>query len=216
MCDVLYYLPPYYQAVQGYNPIITGVALFPAILTVAPVAVITGFCITATGRYRWAIWGGWALSTLGFGLLCLLRVDTSIPAWTFLDLVSGIRLGMVIPAVAFAVQTSAAPQLVPLAITLSTFFRSFGQSLGVAIGGAIFENRVKMALSAYPHLTELASRYSYDSFGVIALLQTTDEATTYEIRSAYVESLRVVWAVSCAVSGIILVVSLFVKSHEIR
>ncbi|KAJ6115785.1 hypothetical protein N7523_006202 [Penicillium sp. IBT 18751x] len=211
----LYYLPLHYQAVQGYSPIITGVALFPATLTVAPIAAVTGLMITATGRYRWAIWGGLALSTIGFGLLCLLRVNTSIPAWIFLDLVSGIGLGMVVPAVAFAVQASAPPQLVPLAITLSTFFRSFGQSLGVAIGGAIFENRVKLALSAYPHLTEFASRYGRDAFGVIPLLQTADQTTTYEIRSAYVESLRVVWAVSCAVSGTTLVVSLFVKSHNI-
>lgn len=212
----LYYLPLYYEAVQGYNPIVTGVALFPATLTVAPIAAITGFGITATGRYRWAILGGWTLSTLGFGILCLLQVDTSIPAWIFLDLVSGIGLGIAVPAVAFAVQASVAPELVPLAITLSTFFRSFGQSLGVAIGGAIFENRVRATLSANPHLTALASRYSRDAFGVIALLQKTDEETRYEIRSAYVESLRTVWAVGCAVSGLSLIASLFIKSRRIR
>ncbi|GLI78237.1 hypothetical protein PoHVEF18_006546 [Penicillium ochrochloron] len=212
----LYYLPLYYEAVKGYNPIVTGVALFPATFTVAPVAAAIGFGITATGQYRWAIWGGWVLSTLGFGLLCLLQVDTSIPAWIFLDLVSGVGLGMVIPAVAFAVQASVEPNLVPLAITLSTFFRSFGQSLGVAIGGAVFENRVKATLAVHPRLAELASRYSRDSFGVIALLRETDAETRYEIRFAYVESLRTVWALGCAVSGLSLIASLFVKSRQIK
>lgn len=212
----LYYLPLYYEAVQGYNPIITGVALFPATLTVAPVAAVTGICISATGGYRWAIWGGWTLSTLGFGLLCLLSVNTSIPAWIFLDLVSGIGLGMVVPAMAFAVQASAKPHLVPLAITLSTFFRSFGQSVGVAIGGAIFENRLKVALSSTPRLTELASQYSRDVFGVIALLHNTDEMTSHEIQSAYVDSLRIVWAFGCAISGVSLAVSLCVRAHRIE
>ncbi|KJK66068.1 drug resistance transporter EmrB/QacA subfamily protein [Aspergillus parasiticus SU-1] len=212
----LYYLPLYYEAVQGYNPIITGVALFPATLTVAPVAAVTGICISAIGGYRWAIWGGWALSTLGFGLLCLLRVNTSIPAWIFLDLVSGIGLGMVVPAMAFAVQASAKPHLVPLAITLSTFFRSFGQSVGVAIGGAIFENRLKVELSSTARLTELASQYTRDVFGVIALLHHTDEMTIHEIQSAYVDSLRIVWAFGCAISGVSLAVSLWARAHRIE
>ncbi|KNG83442.1 hypothetical protein ANOM_008034 [Aspergillus nomiae NRRL 13137] len=209
----LYYLPLYYQVVQGYSPIITGVALFPATLTVAPVAAVTGICITATGRYRWAIWGGWALSSLGFGLLCLLGVNTSIPAWVFLDLVSGIGLGIGVPAMAFAVQASAAPHLVPLAITLSTFFRSFGQSVGVAIGGAIFENRLKVAFLSSPHLKELASQYNRDVFGVIAFLRNTDEMTAHEIRSAYVDSLRIVWAFGCAISGISLVTTWTLHKH---
>ena len=212
----LYYLPLYYEAVQGYNPIITGVALFPATLTVAPVAAVIGICISATGRYRWAIWGGWAMSTLGFGLLCLLKVDTSIPAWVFLDLVSGIGLGMAVPAMAFAVQASAEPHLVPIAITLSTFFRSFGQSVGVAIGGAIFENRLKVAFSSSPRLTELAGQYSHDAFGVIALLHNTDETTVHEIRLAYVDSLRIVWAFGCAISGISLLLSLWVRPQRIE
>lgn len=214
----LYYLPIYYGAVQGYGPIITGVALFPATLTVAPVAAVTGICITATGGYRWAIWGGWALSTLGFGLLCLLGVNTSIPAWIFLNLISGIGLGMGIPAMAFSVQASAASDLVPAAIALSTFFRSFGQSMGVVIGGAIFQNRLNVAFSSSsssPRLAELAGQYSRDVFGVIGLLHNTDEMTAHEIRLAYVDSLRIVWAFSCAISGIYLVVSLYIRPRQL-
>ncbi|KAI4246912.1 MAG: hypothetical protein L6R42_009760, partial [Xanthoria sp. 1 TBL-2021] len=84
--SILYYLPLYYEAVKGFSPIISGVALFPETFTVAPASVVVGILITVTGRYRWAIWAGWVLTVLGTGLLCLLDVDTSTVAWIFINL----------------------------------------------------------------------------------------------------------------------------------
>lgn len=86
---ILYYLPLYYETVKGQTPILAGISLFPETFTVAPTAVVTGILITKTGRYRWAIWAGWFLTTLGSGLLCYLKVDTSTIAWIFLNLVRG-------------------------------------------------------------------------------------------------------------------------------
>lgn len=65
----LYYSPLYFEAVKGLNPIMTGVALFPVSLTVSPMAVASGFAIAHSGKYVWAVWSGWILTTFGFGLL---------------------------------------------------------------------------------------------------------------------------------------------------
>ncbi|RMZ84492.1 hypothetical protein DV737_g1080, partial [Chaetothyriales sp. CBS 132003] len=83
---LLYYQPLYYEAVKGYKPIIAGVALFPATFTVAPMAVVTGISITKLNRYRWSIYAGWAVTTLGCGLLILLDVGTTIPQFIFINL----------------------------------------------------------------------------------------------------------------------------------
>ncbi|PYH42865.1 MDR family MFS transporter [Aspergillus saccharolyticus JOP 1030-1] len=212
----LYYLSLYYQIVKGYTPIVTGVALFPATLTIAPVAAVTGFAIAATGRIRWAIWAGWILATVGFGLLCLLQVETPIPGWVFIEMVSGIGLGMVVLGAALAVQTSSPPELVPLAISLATFFRSFGQCVGVAIGGVIFQNRATALLARHPHLRAIAQRYRQDPFGLIPALERADAATRGEVRSVYADSLRTIWAMGCALSGVALMASLWMKSRALR
>lgn len=81
MFSQLYYLPLYFQVAKGYSPLLSGVALIPQSFSVCPASVITGILITRTGRYRWAIWGGWALTVLGTGLLYLLDVDTPTVAW---------------------------------------------------------------------------------------------------------------------------------------
>ena len=77
---ILYYLLLYFKAVMEYSPVMVGVALFPDTFSVAPSAVIVGLLITHTGYYRWEIWLGWFLVTLGIGLLCLLESNTSVRA----------------------------------------------------------------------------------------------------------------------------------------
>ena len=91
---ILYYQPLYYEAVLGYKPIVAGVALFPATFTVAPMAVLTGLAITKTNSYRWTIYVGWVVATLGMGLTILLDVSTTIPQFIFINLVPGIGLGI--------------------------------------------------------------------------------------------------------------------------
>ena len=80
---LLYYMPLYFEAVKEYSPVITGVSLFPATFTVCPSAMIVGIVITSTGHYRWAIWLGWLVSTIGLGLVCFIKVTTSIYVWDF-------------------------------------------------------------------------------------------------------------------------------------
>lgn len=95
-------MPLYYQAVKGQSPILSAVDLFPATFTVAPAAIIVGATITKLGVYRWAIWSGWLLTVIGMALRVLLRVHTSVPAWVFINLVSGVGLGMLYPSLTFA------------------------------------------------------------------------------------------------------------------
>ena len=87
---LLYYLPLYYTGVLGYSALTTGIAGLPETFTVAPAAIVTGIVISKTGRYRWAIWSGWATTTLGMGLLCLLDVCTLVAKWVFINLIPGL------------------------------------------------------------------------------------------------------------------------------
>jgi MFS family permease len=90
---LLYYQPLYFEGVRGFSPVIAGVALFPATFTVAPMAIIAGALISKLGRYRWAIWGGWATTTLGVAFMCAIDVDSQLVQIIMTDLVAGIGLG---------------------------------------------------------------------------------------------------------------------------
>lgn len=201
------------QAVKGFKPIMSGIALFPETFTVAPSGVVVGLLINRTGQYYWAICIGWCLSTIGMGLLCLLGATTGTITWIFLNLVSGLGIGMVLPSVAIAVQASASAENLAIAVATSTSFRGFGQSIGVAIGGVIFQNRMKSNLLNYPALQSMASEYSGDAASAVELIKGMHGQVKRDLTQAYADSLKIVWAFCCGISGLIFIVSLFTKSY---
>lgn len=213
----LYYLPLYYEAVKGYTPIIAGVALFPQTFTVAPSSVLVGFLVTLTGRYRLAIWVGWGLSTLGLGLLCYMEVDTSIPAWVFLNIVSGLGLGFLFPSLAFAIQGSATPENLAMAVGMFSFFRALGQTIGVAIGGVVFQNQMFSNLLQYPALAPMARAYSRNAAALVQIIQAMPEGEDkLHLRQAYTDSLRIVWAVCCGTCAVAFLISFLTREYDLN
>ncbi|KAF5863281.1 hypothetical protein ETB97_010403 [Aspergillus alliaceus] len=213
---ILYYLPLYFEAVKQYTPIIAGVALFPQTFTVAPSAIIVGFLITKTGAYRWAIWSGWALSTLGVGLMCYIKADSSIPQWLFINLVSGLGLGVLFPALTFAVQAATPSKNLAMAVAMFSFFRALGQCVGVAVGGVIFQNRMRKNLLTYPSLAPMADAYSQDAAGlVIAIAGMEEGSDKTNLKDAYTDSLRIVYALCCGICGVALITSFLTEHYEL-
>ncbi len=213
----LYYLPLYYEAVKGQRPIIAGISVFPETFTVAPAAVVVGIIITKTGRYRWAIWGGWVLSILGTGLLYLLDVHTSTVQWIFLNLVSGLGLGMLFPSMAFAIQASSTNADLAFAIAMFAFFRAFGQAVGVAIGGTIFQNQMKVKLLAYPGLATKADQYSRDATSLVRIIKETQDATLkLQLQQSYADSLKIIWVTLCGLCALGFLLSLWTKGLDLN
>jgi MFS family permease len=210
-------MPLYYEAVQGYSPIIAGVALFPDTFTVAPLAVVTGISITMTGHYRWAVWSGWTITVLGVGLSTLLKVDTSIPAWIFLTMVPGIGLGILFPSMQFSLQAATTNKDMGFAVAMFSFFRTFGQAIGVAIGGVIFQNQMEKKLRAYPQFASRANELAKDAAALVQIIKATpDGQDKLDLRTAYIDSVRVIFIVLCALAGVALVSSFFIKSYDLN
>ena len=213
---LLYYSPLYFEAVKGYTPIVSGVALFPQTFTVAPSAVVIGLLITKTGHYRWANWLGWVLATFGVGLLVLFDVDTSIPAWILIGLVPGLGLGILFPSMQFAIQAASSNANLAWAVAMFSFFRAFGQTIGVAIGGVIFQNEMKKHLLTYPHFAARAAELAKDAAGLVQIINDMPAGQDkYDLRKAYAKSYRSINIVLCALAGVALIASLFLKSYDL-
>lgn len=213
----LYYLPLYFEAVKGYSPVISGLAVFPQTLTVAPSALIIGILISVYGSYRWLIWIGWAITTLGTGVMYLLDVNTSIPAWVLLNMTSGLGLGFLFPAMAFAVQASVQNEDIAFAVAAYSFFRSFGAAFGVAIGGVIFQNEIKKKLLAYPLLAPYAEAFSKDPPTLMRIIKGLDGHANEKAQliQAFADSLKEVWLASCGMSGLALIISFVIKDYSL-
>lgn len=214
---LLYYEPLYYEAVKGYSPIIAGISIFPETFTVAPVSVFTGVAVTLTGRYRWSLWAGWVLTTMGTGILYLLDVHTSVVSWIFLNLVVGIGMGLLFPATAFAIQASSSNKDLAFAVAMYSFFRSFGQAIGVAVGGTVFQNQMKKKLMSYPLLAAKAEEYSRDSSSLVQIIKGLPAGLEKtQLIQSYANALKGVWVTLCGLSALALFLSLFTEGLDMN
>lgn len=208
----LYFLPLYFEAVRGYNPILSGVALFPATFTVAPVSIISGVIITKTGDFRGVIWLGWLATTIGCGVMILLDVETTTLQWVFLCMCTGIGLGFLYTSLALINQAASDDSNMAFAISLFIFFRAIGQCIGVAICGVVFQNQMETRLLAIPSLANQAGEYSKDASSTVLTIKSLPNSDNKKLLvQAYADSLKIIWAVMCALSGVAMVGSFFIR-----
>ncbi|OGM50549.1 hypothetical protein ABOM_000927 [Aspergillus bombycis] len=218
--SMVYYMPEYFQSVKGYSPVIAGVAALPQTVTVVPCAILVGIVVGLTGRYRWALWIGWLLTCFGLGLLILLKANTTVAQWIFLEAVSGLGIGLLFPSIALAVQSSVPQREVSMAATLVLFFRSMGQTIGVAIGGAILDNQLPNHLSAAVS-KEATSQLQGQAMNLVTLGELlrrlpTGSFEATEIRQALVNSFQIIWVVMCSFAGLNLILSIFIKEFDMN
>ncbi|KAK8073337.1 major facilitator superfamily domain-containing protein [Apiospora phragmitis] len=116
---LVFYLPLYFQGVQGYSAILSGAALLPFSLATGSLAIGTGVLISKDLQYR---------------------------ARILIGSIAGIGLGTVWSAGSFTVQAPASTADAPFAASTFVFIRALGQTLGVAVGGTIFQNTFKSKL----------------------------------------------------------------------
>lgn len=215
--SILYYLPLYFQGVKSCSPLKAGLAFLPQSGTVVPCAMLVGIVASKTGRYRWALWSGWCLTTLGCGLLCLLNVDTATVEWICVMLVSGVGVGLLFPAMSLTVQASSLQKDIAAATTLVAFTRAFGQTTGIAVGGVIFQNRIRLELAAVQRSAAFAGQYSLDAIALVETIKhlPPEALETQQLKTIFAKSLKIVWGVMCALSGIAMIMNFFAREYEL-
>ncbi|KAK6079437.1 major facilitator superfamily transporter [Seiridium cupressi] len=211
----IYFLVLYYQAVKLYSPVTSALALLPETVGLSISSVVVGVLTSMTQRYRWALWSGWALTTLGAGLLYTLSTETTMTQWIFLNIPFGIGTGMLFTAQILAIQAATEPELNGAAAGFFSFIRIFGQALGVAISGVIFQNSLKQKLLRIPGFASLADEYSRDATTVVEIIkEMTDGNTKTMVIQAYSDALGSIWLSFLAFSAAGFVLSLTVKGYS--
>jgi hypothetical protein len=203
--------------VKFYSPITSALAVLPETLTVAPAGMAVGIIAGITGRYRWSLWSGWVLTTFGAGILYLLKPETTVAEWIWLNIPIGIGTGMLFPAMALSIQAACTPALNAQAAAFYSFLRTFGQSIGVAISGVIFQNAFRERLLDLPAFADKAYDLSRDATIVVELIKNMEEGPAKDqLVVAYADALRIIWVSMIAFAGFSLILSTTVKAFSLQ
>ena len=163
------------------------------------------------GHFRWAVWSGWVITTIGTGLLILLDADLKAYGWVLIFIVVGLGHGLVLMSLNVAIQAMAEVKYVADAAVMYTFTRTFGMCIGVAIGGTVFQNRLSTHLSDRQLPTAVAKNAEGFSETLKALSRSSAEYKAYV--SAYSEGFQNVFQVLTAIAGLAGLLSLLIKRH---
>jgi hypothetical protein len=236
----LYYFPLYLEGVHNFSPVKAGTALVRSVspvipwlqgtfmltwylnqiatsVTVAPGAAITGFLITKFGRYRWAVWSGWVLTTLGTGILLVLTKTSPTAELVCLSMVLGVGLGFLATSLLYSIQASSAPEDGASCGAMLALLRQFGQTLGVAVAGGIFQNQIKRHLKLSPILESQAQNLTQQASNLVAVIQQMPDGSPEksELISAFQGSFQTFVYVMCALCAVGLVLSTMIKGYGV-
>jgi EmrB/QacA subfamily drug resistance transporter len=142
MFGTIIFLPVYLQAVKGFSPTQSGLALLPAIIGIFSTSITSGQLITRTGRYKIFPVIGAVVMTGAMVLLSRLDVDTPFWQVAFFEYLFGAGLGFTMQTIVTAVQNSVEYRDMGAATSSTTFFRQMGGSVGAAVFGAVLSSRL--------------------------------------------------------------------------
>ncbi|KAI0477933.1 major facilitator superfamily domain-containing protein [Xylariaceae sp. FL0804] len=219
--SIVYYVPEYFLGVKGYSSIVAGAATLPTTLTAIPCAVGTGIGMARTGRYRWALWSGWAVAVVGLGVLIIQDVDTPVVGWVFVNLASAVGTGMLLPAINLALQASVPQEHIAMSTTMVLFFRSFGKTVGVAIGNPILDNVMRSQLrqsnhDVPPEYMALSAIEVVEMLNAAASRAALSPALVYTLRSALVTGFRVLFGALAGLAAVNLLLQTFMQEFSLN
>lgn len=219
----LYFLPVYFQAVQGTTVLRSGVCFLPFAIGTLVFAVMSGTLLSIFGEYMPLHALSFALSAVGFGLLTLLDQNTSTVAWVFFELIASAGAGIVLSVLLPAIMAALSESDVAVSAATYSFIRTFGYIWGVVIASVIFNAVIgshagSISSTALRAQVSGADAYSFASQAhrVIKEAGGRSEAGWDEVAAVYTQALKVIWWAGLGISLVGLLAVGMEKRLELR
>lgn len=237
MFGAIMFLPLFMQGVVGVSATQSGNTMIPMMIGMVVTSIIGGQLINKI-NFRTQFVAGMGIMTLGFFLLSTMTVDATQFTASLFTVVLGIGMGLVMPTLTIAVQSSFPAELRGVVTSSSQFFRSIGGTLGVTILGVVMNNRSGQILdkeffpivNKIPGLQQgpmgqMLEKAHSDPQGMFNTLLNPDtlksipaqvqQALVPPLKNALADSLHTVFLVAMGIAILGIVASLFIGDARI-
>ncbi|KAM0750320.1 MFS general substrate transporter [Meredithblackwellia eburnea MCA 4105] len=198
----VYYLPQYLQIVRGDSAIRAGILMIPLLVLITASVFISGQIVARTGEYRRLIFSGYAIWTVGLGLLSTIDQNTSTARFIGYMVITAVGQGQTLQTSMVAAQAAVPRHEMSVVTASRTFVRSLGGSIALAICAAIINNTLRSNLASKSGFTTtiidaliddptaIWGRSTKPSAELVANLPPAQKA---EVIAAYVKGFRIVF-----------------------
>lgn len=210
---LLYYLPIYFQVVNGVTASQSGIRNLPLILSVTLATIVSGGLISAKGHFVPFMIVGSVLGTVGCGLLYSLTTHSSSGQWIGYQIVAGIGIGLAFQVPIISTQAVVDPSDLASATAMVLFFQTIGGAFFVSAGEVAFTN---ILLKNLPMDAPSVDPQSVVAVGVTQIRATYSPDVVPGIVNAYMSGLKVAYAIAIASAGISLFVAFLSKWRNLK
>ncbi|GAK68325.1 MFS general substrate transporter [Moesziomyces antarcticus] len=147
---LLFFVPQFTQVVKGYSGVKAGVTLIPLMAVQAVMSTVAGIVVSKTGRYKVIIVVGFAIFSVGVGLLSLLDEHSNIGEVIGFLMLAGFGAGGTLQVTLVAAQNAVHRRDLAVVTSTRNFMRLFGGTLCLAISYTILNNSVRSGARGLP------------------------------------------------------------------
>ncbi|TVY78521.1 Vacuolar membrane amino acid uptake transporter fnx2 [Lachnellula suecica] len=145
---VMFYIPLYFQAVEGMSATNAGVHLVPATICSVCGSLLGGFYMQRTGKYYWFTVSSYVLCLAGSVVIFLSSGLVISSGWV---MVAGLCMnsvggGAVITTLLLSVLANSDPNDQAIATACSYLFRSLGSVMGVSLSATVVQQSLRTGL----------------------------------------------------------------------
>ncbi|KAJ5871285.1 MFS transporter [Penicillium soppii] len=152
---VNYYMPEWFQAVQGATPLESGTRILPAVLSQIVGTLTAAFLSPRITYYNpWLYIGPLFMCTAAALYTQFSTFNTPSSHWIGFQVIQGLGIGMAqqMPPLIVQRAVSDKPDLMPVAVSLNLFFQYLGATVTQVLGGIVFRSILNQELAHHAGL----------------------------------------------------------------
>lgn len=144
---VVYYVPIWFQAVQGTSAVMSGIHTLPMLISTIIISIAAGGLVTALGYYSPFMIFATVVMSIGAGLISTWTPDTPSRNWIGYQILFSAGYGMGSRQPLVAVQTVLDMKDVPTGTSVVIFLQMLGGTIFVSVGQSVFTNQLVRSLA---------------------------------------------------------------------
>ncbi|PVH92511.1 putative efflux pump antibiotic resistance protein [Periconia macrospinosa] len=210
---MVYYLPIWFQGVQGVDALQSGVRTIPMILGFIVFAILSGIFIEKVGYYTPMMIVSSVLIPISIGLLSTLKVGAPSREWIGYQAMLGFGVGIGIQCPLLVIQTVLSEDNVPVGTALITLVQNLFGAVFVAVAQNLFKNQLKHNMvSVLPGLNINLILNG----GVTTLLSQIQEGSRAPFLAAYSKSITQTFYIGIALGALSMIGSLGTEWQSVK
>ncbi|WAO85516.1 MFS domain-containing protein [Fusarium falciforme] len=152
MMLAVYYIPLWFQATKGVDPVKSGIYTIPLVLSLVVASILSAAFTQRIGYYVPSMIVCPCIMAIGEGLLTTLTPSTGSSHWIAYQFLVGFGVGLGMQTAGLAIQATLPKEHIPTGISITFFMQQLGGAIFVSVGQTILSGRLVDRLSDIPGL----------------------------------------------------------------